>query len=477
MADGLFELNFSPNPYQKAFIESEAKADLFSSRMGEGKSAGIVWCPFYHTRHNPGAKWIIIRDTMENLRSTTMQEFFKWFPPGVCGSFHQTHRLFTWAEGLAQGTVEFIGLDDPNDAGKLQSRDIGGFAIDEAAPSANSGGISELIFDIAMSRLRQRDMRWYAAKLAENNPDESHWTFRRFVQPGTEGFKIWQPISPENVSNLPAGYYSELRRIWGHRPDLIRRFIDGKFGFQQVGQAVTPEWSDDVHLALGLTPQKGRPLHMLWDFGLNPTCIITQVTSAGTWQILDSMVGESVGVEELCEMSVRPLVAQKYRGFKWDHIGDPSGKNREPSSSRVSAVRMLTKQLGGTWQSGPIKFFERREPLRAILAKQHGGRGLIQVDRQNATEVWHALRGGWHFHVSRAGITSLEPDKNIHSHPGDAMGYGAARLYPLVKLQGGRGFTVPAPASAWTSPGAGRSLGFEQPGRNLPPEARQIKGR
>jgi hypothetical protein len=58
-------------------------------------------------------------------------------------------------------------------------------------------------------------------------------------------------------------------------------------------------------------------------------------------------------------------------------------------------------------------------------------RGLIQVDRENAKEVWHALRGGWNYHVSKAGITSGEPLKNIHSHPGDAMSYGAAILFPL----------------------------------------------
>src|SRR5690606_36216577 len=46
---------FNPNPVQRNFIESRAKADLFSSRMGEGKSTAIAWACLYHTRHNPGA--------------------------------------------------------------------------------------------------------------------------------------------------------------------------------------------------------------------------------------------------------------------------------------------------------------------------------------------------------------------------------------------------------------------------------------
>src|SRR3990167_7723074 len=115
------ETTFMPNPYQKRFIESRAKADLFSSRMGEGKSAGIAWAVLYHARHNPGVHAGIVRDTWENNQATTMKTFFEWFRPGLFGSFHATKKEFTWYEGVAKGTVEFMGMDDPQDASKLMS--------------------------------------------------------------------------------------------------------------------------------------------------------------------------------------------------------------------------------------------------------------------------------------------------------------------------------------------------------------------
>ena len=139
---------------------------------------GLAWSAFYHTRHNPGAEWALIRDTWENMQATTMKTFFEWFPPGVAGTFHATKKVFTWASGLAQGEVQFLGMDDPQDASKLMSRQLAGFGIDEPAPAVGSAGVDELIFDIAMSRLRQSGMKWYGAKLAENNPDENHWTYR-----------------------------------------------------------------------------------------------------------------------------------------------------------------------------------------------------------------------------------------------------------------------------------------------------------
>lgn len=432
------KITFVPNPLQRQFLESRPTrpdgspgADLFSSRMGEGKSAGLVWSAFYHARHNPGAKWYFIRDTWENLRATTMEEFFKWFPHGIAGHYHETKRIFTWAEGLARGRVGFLGMDDPQDASKLMSREMGGFGIDEPAPAIGSAGVSEEIFNMAMSRLRQPGMKWYGAKLAENNPDEVHWTYKRFVQPGEAGFRIWQPPAPENIKNLPPTYYQGLRATFANRPDLVRRFVDGDFGFQQVGKSVTPQWSDKFHLAVGLIPIKGQELVLLWDWGHNPTCIITQRTPLGHWNILHSIVGEETAAEQLIIDLVKPLLIERYRGFSLRHIGDNAGNQREQTSILRTPVKLMLKALGGSWKSGPVKWEPRIEPLRATLARTVSGRGLIQVDRHNAPEVWHAMRGGWHFHVSRQGITSGEPVKNIHSHPGDAMSYGAAVLYPL----------------------------------------------
>lgn len=400
--------------------------------MGEGKSAALVWSTLYHTRHNPGADWVLLRDTWENMQATTMKEFFYWFPPGQAGEFHATKKVFTWASGLATGTVSFLGMDDPQDANKFMSRSLAGIGIDEPAPAIGSAGVDELVFTIGMSRLRQKGMNWYAAKLAENNPDENHWTYKQFVgQEKKEGFQLWQPTNPENAANLPADYYENLRKTFSHRPDLVRRFVDGDFGFQSVGKAVTPQWSDKIHLAIGLAVIPRRQVYVLWDFGHNPTAIFTQITPLGTWNILDAIVGENEGVEELILNEVKPLVETRYKNNPLMHIGDPQGNQREQTSVARTAVQYIKKELGGTWRSGPVATHLRVDPLQAVLTRIISGRGLVQVDRDRANKVWQALRGGWHYHVARSGLIGTEPVKNEHSHPGDAMGYGAAILYPL----------------------------------------------
>lgn len=441
MASNIHETQFFPNPLQKQFIESRAEADLFSSRVGEGKSTALAWAIYYHTRHNPGAIWAVIRDTWVNLEQTTMKTFFEWFPPGVFGSYKASTKTFTWAEGVAHGEVQFLGMDDQADATRLMSRELAGFAMDEPAPAISSGGIDEMIFDIGLTRLRQSGMKWYGVKLAENNPDETHWTYRRFVTDKNPKFHIWQPSIPENVANLPPGYYETLRRSLQHRPDLVRRFVEGDFGFQSIGKAVTPQWSDKIHLAQGLYPLERSGLIMLWDFGLNPTCIITQRSPLGYWLILDAAVGEGIGVVELIGDVIKPLLLDRYPKYvgtravaSLQHIGDPAGKEREQTSSARSAVKSIKAEIGGTWRDGPVQVYERINPLQAVLARTLGGKGVVQVDRDRATPVWWALRGGWHYHVAKTGLTSTAPVKDQHSHPGDAMGYGAAVLFPVGRV-------------------------------------------
>lgn len=443
---------FKPNPLQKGFIESRATADLFSSRRGEGKSVGLCWSILYHTRHNPGANWAVVRDTYENLQKTTMKTFFEWFPPGIYGDYHQTKKEFRWYSGIAEGTVNFVGMDAPDDATRFLSWELAGIAMDEPAPAVGSAGIDEMIFDLGTTCLRQPGMKWYCMKLAENNPDESHWTYKKFVQPGMDNYALWQPSNPENLSNLPADYYPNMRKNLAHRPDLIRRFVDGEFGFQQEGKQVTPQWSDKLHLANGLIPVPRQELTLLWDFGLNPTCIITQVTPQGFWLILDSVVGDGIGVSELIGDVVKPLLFSKYKGYPIRHVGDPNGNMREQSSSKRTAVKLLKRELGGTWRSGPVSFRERRDPLQQVLTKTIGGQGVVQVDRENAKEVWFALRGGWHYHVARTGLISELPKKNMPSHPGDAMGYGAAVLFPTRQFQVQGDFKAPPEAQYFNAP-------------------------
>jgi len=440
-------VEFKANPIQKRFIESRPKidrtqeADIFNSRLGEGKSTALVMCPLYHTMQMPdvpgGCTWAIVRDTFENLQKSTMKEFFRWFPDGVAGTYHAGKKEWTWGLEGVRGTVIFVGMDDKADAIKVQSIPLAGFCIDEVSPMAGGAGVDRAVFTTLMSRLRQPGCRYYVGKLAQNNPDESHWSYKEFIDPGGPGRNNFQTAEPENLAHLPPTYYDDVARLYVGQQDKLNRFLRGKFGHVQEGMPVTPGWNDSSHLASRLLPIKRTPLHLLWDFGGTPCCIFTQVSPLGHWNILDAFILENAGVVQLIHDLVKPRLIERYPGFYWDHTGDPAGVSKEPSDSRNSAVKAIKDLLGGIWRPGPVTIDARTLPLNAVLGRLLGdGLGVVQVDRDSAKPVWHALRGGWHYDVHHGGVRAPLPKKDIHSHPGDCMGYGAAMLFPQGRPRG-----------------------------------------
>ncbi len=485
-------IRFEANPVQKMFLENRPfigtvrpsdwpkdkkpqVVDLMSCRMGEGKSAGLCWGAWYYTKYNPGAHCALIRDTWENMRDTTMDEFLKWF--GMMGTLVKSEKRFDWAPPMS-GHVRFMGMDDEKDAHMLQSRDLGWFGMDEPSPAAGTGGIQAMIFETALTRLRQPGMQWYAAKLAQNNPDESHWTYKKFVDPGTEGYNHFRTYKPENEKNLPPGYYKEMTKDLAGRPDLQRRFIEGEYGYQKEGVAVTPRFNEKVHVVSGLQPIKNSPLYLAWDGGLTPVCTFNQIAPSGIWYVLDCLVCEDGGIYQLIEDQVYDLLESKYAGFKgsWTHVGDPSLANREQADSRVSASRLIRETLGGRFIKGPIDIMSGTDPLnRRIGLLGPGGQGMIQVDRENAKPVWHALRGGWHYPKHSGDVVGSSPVKNHpHSDVGDTLRYLAGHLFPRGKQRRPKGKFGRGKHATYNSSHIGTSKSLKKPVTAIPKEFRTL---
>lgn len=478
--DRLVNISFKANPMQRNFILSKARADYFSARMGEGKSAALCWANFHHTKHNPGVRWAMIRDTWENLRDTTQLEFFKWFKPGVCGEYKSSTKTWSWSVGEMRGTIQWMGMDDEVDAGKLQSRELGAFGMDEPAPAAGTGGISKMIFTTAMSRLRQPGLNWYTAKLAANNPDEDHWTFRTFVEPGKDGYICWRTAAPENLEWLPPTYYEDLRETYSDRPDLVDRFVEGKFGFQRLGRPVVKNYSENIHLsAFPLKPVPGGHLMLLWDFGLTPCCLITDIYNQH-WRFLDALIGDDIGTIQLIEQDVAPLLEQKYEGSTWEHVYDPTDARFE-GDVQLKPSKPIRDILGGKMYKGVMAAKPAIESLDHALSQTRDGRGLIQIDKLNAGPVHRALRGGWHHREGKDGVFSLEPVKNHpHSDVGDAARYGAAKYFPIGRVRGNKQGGVRAKKESLryfqrdNAPKRKGKLGFERPGLQIPKDAQHL---
>lgn len=272
-----------------------------------------------------------------------------------------------------------------------------------------------------------------------NPADEDHWTWHKLI-----GDPINDERTKTEVFNIPYGsnwiienWQRDLvKQAYRDRPDLYDRYVRGKFSFVQLGEAVTPEYNDKIHRSDHYIPaDSALETFRFWDGGLNPTCVIMQMSPRGRMLFLDTLRGENIGVKQLIQTQVIPLINDKYKDVtKWRDIGDPSMANREQSDSSQNAADVINSELNASFERGEKSWENRRESVKEMLNRNIDGEPMFLLSR-NDVILHRCLRGGWHYSRNNSGqLMKDKATKDVHSHPGDAVSHGVARIIMRPKM-------------------------------------------
>jgi hypothetical protein len=399
--------------------------------QGEGKTFGSFWGMVQHSRRfSNKMRGCIIRDTFTNIENNLI--------PSIMEASEGEARFHKGGKKLrfVNCEIDLFGVDDLASLSKLQGAEYTFAWLNEPAPIAavSNAGLREEVFDTALSRSsRQRDSI-PRVQVDMNPADEDHWTYNKFYE---------NPLNDRGVTTevieIPYGENRILKKeqrelvkvAYAHRPDLYARYVEGKFSFVAIGESVTPEYDEKKHRARKmLDPMKGVTIFRLWDGGLNPTCVFLQIMPSGILHFLDTVRGENMGVKQLIQSKIKPLLLRRYDKFKdWRDIGDPSMANREQSDSSQSAADTIHKELDTVFEKGESSWENRRESVKEMLS-----RDMCLISPHEGI-LHRAFRGGWHYHKDAAGrVLKDKPVKDIHSHPGDAVSHGVARILLRPKI-------------------------------------------
>lgn len=234
--------------------------------------------------------------------------------------------------------------------------------------------------------------------------------------------KWWKINSKaENIDNLPAGYYQQM--LMGKNLDWIRCYAEGKYTYVQEGRPVWPEYDDNI-MVDDVAYDATLPIQVGLDFGLTPAAVIGQRLNNGRWVILHEIVTFDMGLERFGQQLLAELNARfpKAQIMLW---GDPAGMQRD-AIYEVTAFDHL-RTLGLRAQPTHSNDFKvRREASAAPMQRLINGKPGLIVDRQ-CKLLRKALAGGYHFKRISVGAGQERfrdaPNKNEHSHVGDAFGY------------------------------------------------------
>ena len=194
------------------------------------------------------------------------------------------------------------------------------------------------------------------------------------------------------------------------------------------GKPVFASFVDNVHVSRKkLEPEKNLDVLIGFDFGLQPACVISQITPLGQLRILDELVSDGMGLRQFCENQLLPLLRKKYFGMNVMGYGDPSGASRMPTDESTCFEVLQGAEVGlrNIVPAPTNAILPRIGAVETFLNKMFAGEpGFILSP--NCHFLRKALNGGYHYEKdpkSKGEEYKPLPAKNFSSHISDALQY------------------------------------------------------
>ena len=464
------KLDFSKSPTIWKFLNDKSFVRGLIGPVGSGKSYACcaeIFKRAIQQKPSPRdgikySRFVIVRNSYPMLKTTTLKTWLELFPEHIYGSVHHsppiTHHIKLPSRDGAAGIdceVIFLALDQPKDTRKLLSLEITGAWINECRE------LPKAVIDGTTHRVGRYPSKedggptWRGVILDTNPPDDDHYIYRlsekepprgRFAwkffrqppgvfeaqdvpkeMPEAQGFvfgggKWWQTNEKaENLNNLPVGYYEQL--LGGKNLDWIRCYAEGKFTYVQEGRPVTPEF-DDSTMTEDCEILDGVPVQIGLDFGLTPAAVFAQRDHKGVWRIIHEIVTYDMGLERFAI-----LLKEDINRFFPKHdivvFGDPAGSQRSTLNEDTSFDHLKTHGILAK-PCATNNFKTRREALAMPMTRLIDGKPGFRIDRK-CVRLRKSLAGGYHFKRVAIGAGQERfrdtPNKNEHSHIGDAAQY------------------------------------------------------
>jgi len=450
---------------------SDAYVRVLGGPIGSGKSVACChelmrWA----TTQAPNAdgirktRFLIVRNTADQLRSTTFKTIIDWFPPEIYGRYKATEKTLFYTLRLPDNTVVqtewmMIALDTPDDVRKALSLEATGLWGNECRelhpdvvdgllmrvnryPSMKDGGATRpgAIFDTNMPN----EDTWWERKM-ENPP--KNWSVH--LQPPAvipidvyrEKYRKEPPedtliestdeiiycVDPahDNYDNLAKDYYPNTGE--GKTEDFIRVYLRCQYGRALGGLPVFDKtFNVDRHMAADLRPvdSPNYPLCIGLDFGRQPAAVIGQLTPNGQVIIVGEVVADNMGMEKFCKTALKPYLYEHFPQFSYYIAPDPAGFHKTQLGEHSPAQFLISqgfKLVRPVTNDPEIRI----QAVERLLLDGVDTMPRFLINPNAAPITTQGLKGKYRWKTNKHGemMQTREPIKNEWSHPMDALQY------------------------------------------------------
>lgn len=440
-------IDYTPPPTVKDFIRHFEPGELFYDwiigPVGSGKTTGIFFKLVYMASQQAKSpvdgirrsRAVIVRNTMPQLRDTTLSSWNYWFKDGQAGHWYATSPMpmtFVLKFGDVECEVLFRALDTADDVSRVLSLEVTFAILDEFVE------INEKIIEALAARCGRypptKDggaTNW--GMWGSSNPgNEDDWWYDYLYEARPDNVMLFeQPsgFSPEaeNIDNLPGGadYYTSLKI--GKSEHWVKQYIEVQWGYSLAGKPVVVTFNPRLHVAssaLKLNPH--LPVVFGFDPGLAGSALVAgQMDLDGRLSVLDELVQENMGAERIISERLKPLIRARFSDSEVIIAPDPAADSRSNNNEKTIVDTLRDRRKGGFTVRFPDmnnRLPGRIEAIEYFTTRlvRHGP--ALQIDPR-CKRLIRALQGGWRYSMDKKGKTGEEPEKNPHSHVGDGFSY------------------------------------------------------
>lgn len=439
-----FHLKYTASPTVDNFINSRDPRKILAGPVGAGKTSGCVMHTLLNAMQqepdNDGlrrSRHLVVRNTIPQLKTTTMKTFTDWLPPEIFGRFPVTDRTYFLNFEDVRAEILFLAVEDEQSLRQLlgletttiyfnEVREISQAVIEGVVgakrtgryPSRKQGPGATYPCIIADTNMPAADT--YHQKIMEG--EEGAWT--TFKQPGA------RTPEAENLEFLSPDYYNTE----GLTEEYIRVMIDCMYGTSKEGMPVFRQtFIKDFHVAkepLLVIRSPDYPLLIGLDAGLTPAAIIGQLTPRGCLNILGECYTpkhESIGMERFLANRLKPMLANKFGGIAVQVIVDPAA-NQPSQASEETVLSVLEKAGLKHAPAASNKIEIRIGSAETMFGRQVDGKAGLLIDA-GCTGLINALSHAYKFAERKDGDMEEKPLKD---HPWSDIGDGFTYLTSFV---------------------------------------------
>lgn len=475
-------ITYKASPTLSRFHKSRAFVKGIMGPFGSGKSVGCCFEIFIKAQQQAAGKdgirrsrWIIARNTLPQLETTTIKTWLDWFPEHLFG---RMHRKPPYRHVLKFKDVEceviFLALDKPDDQKKLLSFEVTGIFFNEARE------IPYEIIQAATGRVGRYPAKkdkpddipddawptWSGIIMDTNPPDDEHWWYRCDAEEDWARDEFGERIDPsevdpryrweffqqpsgmakdaENLANLPNGRGYYMQMLGGKSKEWVDVYVHGQYGFVKHGLPVYGKsWDGDRHTAARININPVGKIYIGVDAsGRHPAAVFLQRTMRGQIQAVHELAiqdEEGMGAVSFARL----LSSEIKREFPDNDItgvwGDPAGDWK--SQNDENTYFDILRAEGINIKASPgLRIPDRTETVKAVLESNVDKDPKFLVSK-NCKIMVRGFNGGYRFrklNVSGENKYDPKPEKNRFSDVQDALQYVLCGMGEMRKMKRGQ---------------------------------------